>query len=850
MQRPAELQLRRLRPDDVPRGEEQQTALETTKQNLVGPDSTAIVGSDMETGSPDGLLRLQAASVPYPSTEETTHLSTEWLQQITPESSLHMPLAMVLDEDAPHQSTPDLDLISELISYSTSDVLWESYLEPMTVPPLSHSPRKSSSCGRNSPLVSLCPGQPRHWGEDWSSQMRLSLQQFEQTLNSREPWNTGSTESSASSIATPPAVDPITDTTRDNLLVVTQLLLMQTRNVHSREHSSHGRRLSPLNLTIVTLPPAKALDDLLRAQVSCFEQYFGLSSGEVQDPNTLMNDLPHDVKAAGIMLLLMIAIGATASPAPELHIFATGLTETCRTALSDMMEGDMASTRPDIVSHCALLLLYLGMWSGERWLMRVSPTICRMILPFHVAISSANLPFHWPQTSCAHRQMYTQLLHRKPPSLDNGDTPSLLSSSLGLNQQWAQWKEEEMNSRLTYAWVIADQEWSLFYDTPLSFSVDTLTESLPADDRLWKAGSESDWARLAPEAFATQPPICLRDLYTCFMNGELRPGRGTRLPLQYLRLLLVPLHGMVCHLRQWLQSFPNCPVRWRKSTQGLSNPAIHAQLDQVQALLPEWFNLAVHSANTNSPAGLAMLVMYHLIALNAMASFPSIEAALLRGPPARPEAPNPRGSGPCPLGACPATIAHDSEEEALVHCGQILRLVRLMPPADQPLWWSAVVYRVALITMFLSMKRHPHDWLPALMLGPVEAASLASSSATSSSSGTSSSSIISMMSSSASASVSDRGATVPPQLRSVVLNDVPADHPALLNFIKYKEGEPVLADRDGQLVELRRPREVLRLFIDLADVQYRPVLRATRFQASVKDSLEQLADLWGYLSPA
>ena len=162
--------------------------------------------------------------------------------------------------------------------------------------------------------------------------------------------------------------------------------------------------------------------------------------------------------------------------------------------------------------------------------------------------------------------------------------------------------------RLTYAWVIADQEWSLFYDTPLSFSVDTLTESLPADDRLWKAGSESDWARLAPEAFATQPPICLRDLYTCFMNGELRPGRGTRLPLQYLRLLLVPLHGMVCHLRQWLQSFPNCPVRWRKSTQGLSNPAIHAQLDQVQALLPEWFNLAVHSANTNSPAGLAMLV--------------------------------------------------------------------------------------------------------------------------------------------------------------------------------------------------------------------------------------------------
>ncbi|KAJ9296557.1 hypothetical protein DTO271G3_5255 [Paecilomyces variotii] len=391
---------------------------------------------------------------------------------------------------------------------------------------------------------------------------------------------------------------------------------------------------------------------------------------------------------------------------------------------------------------------------------------------------------------------------------------------------------DEIAARLTYAWVIADQEWSLFYDTPPNFSVDTLTESLPADERLWKAGSEGDWARLAPDVFATQPPISLRDLYTCFMNGEIRPGQSTRLSVQYLRLLLVPLHGMVCHLRQWLQSFPNCPVRWRKSAQGLSNPAIHAQLDQVQALLPEWFNLAIHSA-TNSPGALTMLVMYHLIALNAMASFPNIEEALLRGPPAGPQLP----TGLCP----PATIAYDSEEEALVHCGQILRLVRLMPQSEQPLWWSAVVYRVALITMFLSMKRHPHDWHPSTMLGPTQATAISTASPS-----VSSNSILSMMNSSAS---SDRVAAQVHH-RSVVINDVPADHPALLNFIKYKEGEPVIAVQDGQLIELRRPREVVRHFIHLADVGYRPALRATQFQASVKDSLEQLADRWGFFSLA
>ncbi|CAI7584917.1 unnamed protein product [Penicillium viridicatum] len=769
---PAEQQLRWLQPGDAPRRDEQETTRDA-QQNPVDVDNTMVTGTDMGPGSPDVSSQLQSTGTSYPSTDEMTHLSTEWLHQINPESSLHMPLNMALDQDVTHQSSPDLDLINELIGYSASDDLGTTYMESVVIPP-TNSPQQSPSRdgrgvnGRNNRLVPLCPGQPRHWSEDFSSQMRISMQRFEQTLNSRQPWITCCSEARASSLTTPPVVNPITDTTRDSLLAVTQLLLLQTRSIQSWDNGRNGRRLSTGNITVVTLPPAKVLDSLLRAYTSCFDQYFGLLSSELQDPNNIMTHLEHDLKAAGILLLLMIAIGATASPVPEMHTFAIGMAEICRTALPDLMEDD--------------------------------------------------------------------LLHGGPLSFKTNTPPQQLHSNLNLSQQWNHWKGQEMQSRLTYAWVVADQEWSLFYDTSPNFSVDMMTQSMPTSEKLWKATSEGDWAALAPEAFGTQPPICLRDLYTSFMNHELRPGRPT-LPLQYLRLLLVPLHGMVCYLRQWLQSFSNCPVRWRKSSQGLSHPAIHAQLDQVQALLPEWFDLAIHST-TNSPAAVSMLVMYHLIALNAMTSFPNIEDALLRGPPDRPQPPNPRGSGPCPLGACPSTIAEDSSEEALVHCGQILRLVRLMLPSDQPLWWSAIVYRVALITIFLSMKRHPRNWLPAVMLGQVVQDSTSSS-------GTSTSgSVISMMSNSL---FTDR-VDAQPHHRPVALNNVAPDHPELLHFIKYKEGEPFIADRDGQLIELRRCRDVMSFFIDLADVGHRPALHATNFQVSVKDSLEQLADRWGFLS--
>ncbi|QKX55366.1 uncharacterized protein TRUGW13939_02458 [Talaromyces rugulosus] len=88
----------------------------------------------------------------------------------------------------------------------------------------------------------------------------------------------------------------------------------------------------------------------------------------------------------------------------------------------------------------------------------------------------------------------------------------------------------------------------------------------------------------------------------------------------------------------------------------------------------------------------------------------------------------------------------------------------------------------------------------------------------------------------------------PPLHRPVVLNNVPADHPELLNFIKYKEGEPFLAVHDSQLVELRRPRDVMSFSVDLANAGYQPALNATNFQISVKDSLEQLAYRWKFLS--
>lgn len=414
--------------------------------------------------------------------------------------------------------------------------------------------------------------------------------------------------------------------------------------------------------------------------------------------------------------------------------------------------------------------------------------------------------------------------------------------------------------RLTYAWVMADQEWSLFYDTPNILSVDMLIDPMPMDDNLWKAASNVEYAQLQPDSLASMSQISLRDLYGRFINGELRVVRGSSLSPLSLRLLLMPLQGMVCHLRQWLQTFSNRPVRWKRSAQALSNSAIHAQLDQVRGLLLEWFTLASHSASSppvDSPFALATLVIYHLVSLNTISGFPEIDEALANGNIPDRESWNPTvGSSQSPDFS---VVAQDSEEEVLFHCGQVLRLYRLMPLKDQPLWWSAVIYRVSRILCFIAIARHPLEWQQSRSTTATSWTTVSADKDNSTASTTTSSNMgVDMLSTSANSyhldsttlSSCDQGHNFN---RRFSLDGLAPEHPTLVNFLKYKDGEPNLTFRDGRSASLRCPDSMFRYFIELldnstfkGDSSGRPIYSSgTRLQWSVKSALEAMAERWG-----
>lgn len=77
-------------------------------------------------------------------------------------------------------------------------------------------------------------------------------------------------------------------------------------------------------------------------------------------------------KLQTILILLMIGLGATAIPTLGARHITGGLTEVCRLALSQINESDLGSSSDPIMSHCALLYLTLGIWSGDKYQMDVS----------------------------------------------------------------------------------------------------------------------------------------------------------------------------------------------------------------------------------------------------------------------------------------------------------------------------------------------------------------------------------------------------------------------------------------------------------------------------------------------
>lgn len=354
--------------------------------------------------------------------------------------------------------------------------------------------------------------------------------------------------------------------------------------------------------------------------------------------------------------------------------------------------------------------------------------------------------------------------------------------------------------RLAYSWAIVDQELSLFHDMAPVLSVTNLNATMPDSDLLWHSKSSSEWLRSFEQvngAFYKQPPS-LRDLFERFMDGEIA-NRPINLSPTQLRLLLHPLQSLVCHLRQFLDCFPNGGTSHRKTARAVTRSAIRARIEEVQSLLQQWYTLTnryIQKISTDTCwAMCANLIVYHLINLNTITCFPEIERFARR---------EVNFTGLFRQTSWLQSHCIEEPEESLFHCGQILRLIRSMPERVRPPWWAAAIYRVALIS-----------WANSMMRSAPGARS------------------ISTMSNSAT------GPGMSPIDRPFAIDALSSEHPSITRFLKHREGVPILSKRDGSTVEMDVPENVLYHLLELLDED-----STMRFTGGIRNKIRKLVERW------
>ncbi|KAI0017701.1 hypothetical protein F4780DRAFT_754483 [Xylariomycetidae sp. FL0641] len=475
------------------------------------------------------------------------------------------------------------------------------------------------------------------------------------------------------------SVTPITPRTRDKMLAITQGFLHKALEIHRGGVHSHSKRYaSPGLLTFLVLPPSKILEYFLRSYVRNLSFFYSLVSTGCVDPNEMIQNN----QASTLLVLLMIAQGASALPTAEARALSAGLIETCRISLFDIIEKDVEMSADPIALRCALLFTLLGAWSGDKWLMDIA---------------------------MGQRNMYLSMLRHAGMFEAQPSIIAPFNSTNSAELQWRSWLHRETQNRLIYNWVMVDQELSLFHDTGPLLATSDLRAPLPAPELLWMAASVDQWiaamqtvygcaANLNPQLLSATPSLTpsLYDLFQDFLHDNLSRRQGGLTPHQ-LRLLLHPLQSLLNHLRQLLSCFSDILSARRTSNSALSKASTQVRLAEVQALLQKWYELTVtySKANPTCPITQTNLVLYHLISLNAVTNFVEIERLARRE--------DFDGS------YWELSLRHKrcifQREEAIFHCGQVFRLLRIMPIDRRPSWWSAAVYRATLIIWTDSISR-------------------------------------------------------------------------------------------------------------------------------------------------
>lgn len=218
-----------------------------------------------------------------------------------------------------------------------------------------------------------------------------------------------------------------------------------------------------------------------------------------------------------------------------------------------------------------------------------------------------------------------------------------------------------------------------------------LEVDLPADEALWMAPTAGKWRAIQGNIKNRGADIgssSLAELFALFAEDRL-DNFGRKLNLMDMRLLLHPLHGLVSSYSQITTSL-NARSKRSDNIRSSVKPAHSQTFDHIHSLCRRWHavfeTVEVEGARLTVVAR-ATLVQYHLICINLLCSFPTFEMFARKGDSER---------FPEMADRIQEDLANNSPE-LLVHCGQILRHIRVTDVKLRPPWWSAAVYRAGLV---------------------------------------------------------------------------------------------------------------------------------------------------------
>ena len=216
--------------------------------------------------------------------------------------------------------------------------------------------------------------------------------------------------------------------TRVRILAITQSFLHTALESHrgGLKDSKSGSPDSAFNYLV--LPPSNVLEYFLRSYVRSLSPYYTLINGSTLDPNELMLNN----QASTLLLLLMIAQGATALPSAEARCLAAGLTETCRISLFHVIEKDIELSADPVILRSALLFAIIGAWSGGAWHMNIAMGQRGMYLSM---------------------LKHAGMLEPAPKMIISSNDPS--SREL----QWRAWQQRESRSRLVIFYFQSGGMW-------------------------------------------------------------------------------------------------------------------------------------------------------------------------------------------------------------------------------------------------------------------------------------------------------------------------------------------------------------------------------------------------------